>query len=80
VVLSSSRRENSHVPKPQPRRIVLTGATRGLGRALVRHAIARCTAAGEVRMGLTVTEGNPAEHLYTALGFARTRTLYVLEE
>jgi GNAT superfamily N-acetyltransferase len=53
---------------------------RGLGRTLMRHAIARCTAAGEARMGLTVTEGNPAEHLYAALGFERTRTLYVLEE
>lgn len=52
---------------------------RGVGRALLRHAIARCTAAGEGRIGLTVTDGNPAERLYRALGFERRRTVYVLE-
>jgi len=53
---------------------------RGLGRALLERAIARGAAAGEARIGLTVTEGNPAERLYRALGFERRRTLYVLEE
>ncbi|HYW25922.1 MAG TPA: GNAT family N-acetyltransferase [Terriglobales bacterium] len=53
---------------------------RGLGRALLLHAITRCSAAGEARIGLTVTDGNPAERLYAALGFQRRRTLYVLEE
>jgi GNAT superfamily N-acetyltransferase len=52
---------------------------RGVGRALLRHAIASCTAAGEARVGLPVTDGNPAERLYRALGFERRRTLYVLE-
>jgi GNAT superfamily N-acetyltransferase len=52
---------------------------RGVGRAVMCRAIARCTAAGEARIGLTVTEGNPAERLYHALGFRRRRTLYVLD-
>jgi GNAT superfamily N-acetyltransferase len=52
---------------------------RGLGRAMLRRAIARCTAAGEARIGLTVTDGNPAERLYRELGFQRRRTLYVLD-
>jgi predicted N-acetyltransferase YhbS len=53
---------------------------RGLGRALLRHAITRSTAAGEESIGLTVTDGNPAERLYAALGFRRRRTLYVFED
>lgn len=52
---------------------------RGLGRALLRRAIARCAAAGEACIGLTVTEGNPAERLYLSLGFERRRTLWVLD-
>lgn len=44
------------------------------------HAITRCAAAGEPRIGLTVTDGNPAERLYAALGFRRRRTLYVLDD
>jgi GNAT superfamily N-acetyltransferase len=52
---------------------------RGLGRAMLRRAIARCAAAGEERIGLTVTDGNPAERLYRELGFQRRRTLYVLD-
>jgi GNAT superfamily N-acetyltransferase len=52
---------------------------RGLGRMLLWRAIARCHAAGELRIGLTVTEGNPAERLYHALGFRRCRTLFVLD-
>lgn len=51
----------------------------GLGRALLRRAIAHCRAAGEARIGLTVTEGNPAQRLYASLGFQRMRTLFVLD-
>jgi GNAT superfamily N-acetyltransferase len=52
---------------------------RGLGRLLLTRAIATCEAAGEPRIGLTVTEGNPAEHLYSALGFRRRRTVFLLD-
>jgi GNAT superfamily N-acetyltransferase len=52
---------------------------RGVGRAVMCRAIARCAEAGEARIGLTVTDGNPAERLYRALGFRRRRTLYVLD-
>jgi hypothetical protein len=34
---------------------------------------------GEPRIGLTVTDGNPAERLYLSAGFRRRRTLFVLE-
>lgn len=53
---------------------------RGAGRALMTHAITRCAAAGEARIGLTVTDGNPAERPYAALGLRRRRTLYVLDD
>jgi GNAT superfamily N-acetyltransferase len=52
---------------------------RGLGRALLRRAISWSRAAGEPRIGLSVTDGNPAEGLYAAAGFRRRRTLFVLE-
>jgi GNAT superfamily N-acetyltransferase len=42
---------------------------RGAGRALLEHVLAALTAAGEEALGLTVTDGNPAERLYRALGF-----------
>jgi GNAT superfamily N-acetyltransferase len=52
---------------------------RGLGRSLLRRAVAWSHSTGEQRIGLTVTEGNPAERLYESLGFRRRRTLFVLE-
>ena len=52
---------------------------RGLGRALLLGAIAWSHAAGELRIGLTVTDGNPAERLYVGVGFQRRRTLFVLK-
>jgi GNAT superfamily N-acetyltransferase len=52
---------------------------RGLGRALLQRAVAWCGTTGEPRIGLTVTVGNPAEHLYAAVGFQRRRTLFVLD-
>lgn len=52
---------------------------RGLGRALLLRAIDWSQAAGEPRIGLTVTDGNPAERLYISAGFRRRRTLFVLE-
>jgi GNAT superfamily N-acetyltransferase len=51
----------------------------GLGRQLLQHVIARCVAAGYERVGLSVTEGNPAERLYRAVGFERIRSVFVFE-
>jgi GNAT superfamily N-acetyltransferase len=50
-----------------------------LGTLLLTRAIATCRAAGEPRIGLSVTDGNPAERLYAALGFRRRRTLFLLD-
>ncbi len=46
---------------------------RGLGSLLLDHAIAACAADGEATIGLSVTVGNPAEHLYRRRGFAEPR-------
>lgn len=51
----------------------------GLGRQLLAHSIAACAAAGLPRVGLTVTDLNPAERLYERLGFVRVRSLHILE-
>jgi len=42
---------------------------RGVGRALLTHAIAALVAAGDVRLGLAVSHGNRARDLYARLGF-----------
>ena len=42
---------------------------RGVGWALLAHAIHRLSAAGRPTLGLAVTRGNPAQRLYEALGF-----------
>jgi GNAT superfamily N-acetyltransferase len=52
---------------------------RGLGKLLVTRAIEQARRAEELLLGLTVTEGNPAEGLYHRLGFRRIRTVYVLD-
>jgi GNAT superfamily N-acetyltransferase len=44
---------------------------RGLGRALLQAGTAAATSAGLPSLGLAVTDGNPAQRLYEALGFAR---------
>jgi GNAT superfamily N-acetyltransferase len=46
-------------------------AHRGAGRALLEHALAALARGGEHALGLTVTDGNPAEQLYRSLGFER---------
>jgi GNAT superfamily N-acetyltransferase len=51
----------------------------GLGRRLLQLVIARCVAEGYERVGLSVTEGNPAERLYRAVGFERIRSVFVFE-
>ena len=50
----------------------------GLGRKLLQRAIARSVAVGASRIGLTVTDGIPAESLYRSLGFERLRTVFIL--
>ena len=52
---------------------------RGLGRSLLIHTVAWAHATGESRIGLTVSEGNPAQRLYASAGFHRRRTVFVLE-
>lgn len=42
---------------------------RGLGAALLMHALHGAREVGVVRIGLTVTDGNPARRLYQAAGF-----------
>jgi GNAT superfamily N-acetyltransferase len=48
---------------------------RGAGRALLARALALTTGS----LGLAVTDGNPAERLYAALGFKRTFTAYSVD-
>jgi GNAT superfamily N-acetyltransferase len=48
----------------------------GTGRALLEHVLAELAAAGEPALGLAVTDGNPAERLYRALGFRRAFTAF----
>lgn len=51
----------------------------GLGRQLLQLVIARCVTEGHERIGLSVTDGNPAERLYRAVGFERIRSVFVFE-
>ncbi|MEZ5408489.1 MAG: GNAT family N-acetyltransferase [Acidimicrobiales bacterium] len=41
----------------------------GLGTLVLRHALAALAEAGEASLGLAVTDGNPARHVYERLGF-----------
>ncbi len=52
---------------------------RGLGARLIRHAVRACAHAGCQRVGLTVTEGNPARRLYERFGFAPFRTTWLID-
>lgn len=52
---------------------------RGLGRSLLMRAVVWAHTVGERRIGLTVTEGNPAQRLYASAGFRRRRTIFILE-
>lgn len=52
----------------------------GLGRQLLQQLIAKCAAQGYERLGLSVTNGNPAERLYQSAGFQRYRSVFVFEE
>jgi GNAT superfamily N-acetyltransferase len=52
----------------------------GLGRQLLQRLIAKSVADGYLRVGLSVTNGNPAERLYESVGFRRYRSIFVVEE
>jgi GNAT superfamily N-acetyltransferase len=52
---------------------------RGLGEALLRRAIGAAAAAGAPSVALSVTDGNPAERLYAALGFERVFTAFSVD-
>jgi GNAT superfamily N-acetyltransferase len=47
---------------------------RGLGRVLMRRALAGAARAGLPAMGLVVSDGNPARRLYESLGFTHLRS------
>lgn len=51
----------------------------GLGGLLVEHAVRACADAGSRRLGLTVSDGNPARHLYERFGFQPFRTTWLIE-
>ncbi|HMO94900.1 MAG TPA: GNAT family N-acetyltransferase [Tepidiformaceae bacterium] len=52
----------------------------GLGRLLVETICAFLESVGSTRIELDVTDGNPAERLYGALGFTRTGASHPLRE
>jgi GNAT superfamily N-acetyltransferase len=52
---------------------------RGLGGLLLAHAMGACVDAGHQRLGLTVTQGNPAQHLYERFGFRTFRSTWFIE-
>lgn len=47
---------------------------RGLGRVLLQRAVSGTREAGLPVLGLVVSDGNPARHVYEALGFRRLRS------
>jgi GNAT superfamily N-acetyltransferase len=47
---------------------------RGVGGALLRRAIAGAAAAGHARLGLVVSDGNPARAAYESVGFVLRRS------
>jgi GNAT superfamily N-acetyltransferase len=51
----------------------------GLGGFLLGHAMRTCAAAGHSRLGLTVSDGNPARRLYERCGFRPFRSTWFIE-
>jgi mycothiol synthase len=51
----------------------------GLGALLIGHAVRACVDGGHRRLGLTVSDGNPARHLYERFGFQPFRTTWLIE-
>jgi mycothiol synthase len=52
---------------------------KGIGGLLVGQAVRACVDAGNRRLGLTVSDGNPARHLYERFGFQPFRTTWLIE-
>jgi GNAT superfamily N-acetyltransferase len=57
----------------------VAGEARGAGAPLLRRALALATLDGLPAIGLAVTDGNPAQRLYEAHGFAEVRNLLTVE-
>jgi GNAT superfamily N-acetyltransferase len=53
---------------------------RGLGGLLLDYAMEACADAGHQRLGLTVTQGNPAQRLYERFGFRTFRSTWFIEQ
>lgn len=52
---------------------------RGVGGLLLEHALGACARAGDKRLGLTVSQGNPARRLYERFGFLPFRSTWFIE-
>ncbi|WP_066366380.1 GNAT family N-acetyltransferase [Herbidospora mongoliensis] len=50
----------------------------GTGGRLLRHVQLQAAAAGVTRLGLAVTDGNPAQRVYSRLGFTVTHTSFTV--
>ena len=51
----------------------------GLGARMIGHAANAYAQGGYQRLGLTVTEGNPARHLYERSVIAEFRTTWLID-
>jgi mycothiol synthase len=52
---------------------------RGVGGLLLEHALGACARSGDKRLGLTVSQGNPARRLYERFGFRPFRSTWFIE-
>ena len=59
--------------------VVASHQGQGLGGLLVGHAVRVCVGFGYGRLGLTVSDGNPARHLYERFGFQPFRTTWLIQ-
>ena len=59
--------------------VVASHQGQGLGGLLVTHALRVCVDGAYGRLGLTVSDGNPARHLYERFGFRAFRTTWIIQ-
>ena len=59
--------------------VVARHQRQGLGGLMLGHAVDACADAGNARLGLTVSDRNPARHLYERIGFQPFRTTWLIE-